>query len=104
MVVLPPTGRVQGVVLDSNGTGGSNIFSNAGTFTKQGSGLARFGNSGNVTFNNTGAVDIQAGTLSLSSGTGTGAFSIASGACFPPADISSIRTRRSAAWNDEFLR
>ena len=64
MVVLPPTGRVQ-AALDSNGTGGSNIFSNAGTFTKQGSGLARFGNSGNVTFNNTGTVDVQGGTLSL---------------------------------------
>lgn len=53
----------------SAGLGGTNVFNNAGTFTKQGDGTAQFYTySTAVTFNNTGIVDVQGGTLSFQSG------------------------------------
>jgi hypothetical protein len=51
--------------------GGTSAFNNVGTFTKQGTGTATFSSfSGTMAFNNsaTGTVDVQAGTLQLSSG------------------------------------
>src|SRR5205814_9499061 len=54
-------------------SGGTNIFNNAGTFTKQGSPTLTFSN---VSFNNSNSVNIQAGTLALlGGGTQTGDFS-----------------------------
>src|SRR5688572_24478999 len=55
--------------LSCYGTGGVNLFSNAGTFIKQGAGNANFFTSSTaVTFSNNGAVDVQAGTLTFSAG------------------------------------
>src|SRR5207245_8798605 len=49
--------------------GGSNAFVNAGTFTQQGTGTVQFFTYyTGVTFNNSGTVDVQGGTLSLASG------------------------------------
>jgi hypothetical protein len=68
--------------LSSFGFGGTNVFNNAGSFTKQGVGTTQFFN--NVTgvpFNNSGTVDVQAGTLAFSSGgTQAGDFSGLTGA------------------------
>src|SRR4051812_15066781 len=52
------------------GTGGAaNAFNNTGTFVKQGAGAINFTvSSTGVSFNNTGSVDVQAGTLSFSAG------------------------------------
>ncbi len=56
-------------LLQSYGTGGTNAFNNAGTFIKLGAGTTQFTTSSSgVPFNNTGSVDVQAGTLSLSAG------------------------------------
>jgi hypothetical protein len=58
-------------------SGGTTVFNNAGTFTKLNTGAAEFG----VTFNNTGTVDVQAGTLRLEAGgTHSGDFDIDGGA------------------------
>ena len=58
-----------GAALDCYGNGGVNAFHNAGTFNKQGAGLTRFFVSvTGVAFNNTGSVDVQAGTLAFNSG------------------------------------
>ena len=55
--------------LNCYGTGGVNSFENAGTFTKQGGGTTQFSVSSTaVAFNNSGAVDVQAGTLALVAG------------------------------------
>jgi len=50
------------------GDSGTNAFNNAGTFTKLGAGEAQFAGSTPMPFNNTGTVDVQAGTLTLSAG------------------------------------
>jgi hypothetical protein len=55
----------------------SGTFSNAGTFRKTGTGSTTFGSG--VSFNNTGTVDIQAGSLTLSAGTSSGSVTVASG-------------------------
>src|SRR5690606_26388871 len=47
------------------GQSGSSLFNNAGTFLKQGAGTAHF--DGEMTFNNSGNVELQAGTLRLAS-------------------------------------
>ena len=71
-----------GSTLQSYGNGGVNAFNNAGTFTKQGTGLTRFFvNSTGVSFNNSGAVDAQEGTLGLDAGgTHGNDFAVGSGA------------------------
>lgn len=63
-----------------NDNGLSNTFTNAGTLRKSGgTGTSDF--EGPIVFNNTGTVDVQTGTLSLSrTGTSTGAFTVSSGA------------------------
>lgn len=61
----------------TNGSG-INTFNNAGTVNKLGSSAATLDT---TTFNNVGTVNVQGGTLTLrSSGTDSGAYSIASGA------------------------
>ncbi len=56
-------------LLQSYGTGGTNAFNNAGTFIKLGAGTTQFTvSSSGVPFNNTGSVDVQAGTLTLDAG------------------------------------
>ncbi len=64
------------------GDGGTNVFENAGTFVKQGTGTTQFRvNKTSVAFNNSGTVDVQAGTLSLvSGGTHSGDFTAPTGA------------------------
>ncbi|MBK8098034.1 MAG: autotransporter-associated beta strand repeat-containing protein [Planctomycetes bacterium] len=48
----------------ARGEGGTNLFQNGGTFLKQGAGTLRFTtNATAITFNNTGAIDVQSGTL-----------------------------------------
>jgi len=56
--------------LDCYDIGGINAFNNAGTFTKQGSGLTTFRvvSTTGVRFNNSGSVDVQGGTLALDAG------------------------------------
>ncbi len=71
---------------DFVGVGNNSVFNNSGTFARSGSGVTTFMiydyDSGyNLTFNNTGTVDVIAGTLSLRCrGTHSGALNIASGA------------------------
>lgn len=59
-------------------------FTNAGTLRKSGGGTSGFG--GGTIFNSTGAVQVQAGTLSLASGSASSIFDIASGAALTFAD------------------
>ncbi len=56
----------------------ANVFNNVGSFTKMGTGEARFTTGINgIPFNNSGTVNVQAGTLTLDAGgTETGPFSI----------------------------
>ncbi|MEZ5385318.1 MAG: PEP-CTERM sorting domain-containing protein [Prosthecobacter sp.] len=66
--------------------GGSMVFNNEGTFTKNGgTGTANFGGNNNFAtfaFNNSGVVQVNSGTLAIqaTSGTHTGTFEVASGA------------------------
>ncbi len=67
--------------LDSYGRTGTNVFQNAGTFVKQGTGTTQFRvSSTGVTFNNADNVDVQAGTLSATNpGTNSGTISVTAG-------------------------
>src|SRR5262249_45657145 len=67
------------------GDSGTNVFNNVGTFTKQGAGVAEITDINSslipVAFNNTGTVNVQAGTLALyGGGTHTGDFTGQAGA------------------------
>jgi hypothetical protein len=68
-----------GSTLNSYGTGGVNRFDNAGTFIKQGAGAANFFVSSTaIAFNNSGTVEVQAGSLGMDSGGAhTGDFTVA---------------------------
>ena len=58
----------------SGDTGATSVFNNFGTFTKSGSALT---STISTTFNNTGTVEVQTGTLDFSNAvTGTGAYTI----------------------------
>ncbi len=60
---------------------GAGTFQNAGTFTKTGAGTSTIASG--LTFDNTGTLNVAAGTLSLdATGTGTGVFNVALGATF----------------------
>src|SRR5437763_10404169 len=63
------------------GSGSGGVFNNTGSFTKLGTGTAKFWNIGNsMVFNNAGTVAVQAGDLRLEwQGTHTGDFSVAAG-------------------------
>jgi YD repeat-containing protein len=67
--------------LTARGNGGINAFNNVGTFIKQGSGTVEFTTlTSGVSFNNTGNVDVQQGTLELNAGgTSSGAILVQSG-------------------------
>jgi hypothetical protein len=81
------------------GTGGVNVFTNAGTFTKQGAGNMNFFTSTSaVTFGNNGVVDVQAGTLTISAGgTNSSAITVAEGAAFTVSGNYSHTTSSSVA-------
>jgi hypothetical protein len=68
--------------LEAYGSGGINTIVNNGTFTKQGTGTVLFTNfMTGVAFNNAGTVNVNAGTLGLTSpGTNNGAITAAAGA------------------------
>lgn len=81
--------------------GSTNVFNNTGTFIKTGGGRTVFrtnlgaGNSG-VVFNNSGAVDVQEGTLQLlAGGNQTGSFALASGTTLTIAGNHSFATSSS---------
>jgi hypothetical protein len=64
-------------------TSGNTTFINFGTFRKSaGSGTTTL--DGNTTFNNSGALDVESGTLAIQTGGGSGTCNIASGAIFSP--------------------
>jgi hypothetical protein len=65
-------------------TAGNTTFNNFGTFRKSaGSGTTTL--NGNTIFNNSGALDIQSGTLVIQTGIGSGTCNIAGGAILSPA-------------------
>jgi RHS repeat-associated protein len=53
--------------LDFGNFAGTAAFNNTGTFNQLGIGAAQISTSGNVTFNNSGIIDVQAGTLDVRS-------------------------------------
>ncbi|MBS0660590.1 MAG: FecR domain-containing protein [Verrucomicrobia bacterium] len=69
---------VEQTIFGASGQSGGGTFSNSGTFQRSGStGTAALA----VTFNNSGSVDVQTGTLALNGGgSSTGSFNVASGA------------------------
>ena len=74
------------------------VFNNAGTFRRSGAGTTTFGSSSfdPVSFNNTGSVNVQAGMLTLSSGSSSGDFQVAADARLDFSDSTSTLDANSS--------